>query len=49
MTIGEALWAWSQGDDVTARELLSSVIAANPELRTPLARDPDLGQLLSRP
>jgi len=47
--IGEALWALSQGDDVGARELLCSVISANPELRAPLQQDPDLGRLLSGP
>jgi hypothetical protein len=47
--IGEALWARSRGDDSGARELLHSVISANPELRTPLEQDPDLGQLASEP
>ena len=47
--IGEALWARSRGDDMGARELLRSVISANPELRAPLEQDPDLGQLVNEP
>lgn len=49
MKIGEALWALSEGDDGTARELLSSVISTNPELSTVLAQDPDLGDLVEGP
>jgi mannose-6-phosphate isomerase-like protein (cupin superfamily) len=47
--IGEALWALSEGDNGTARELLSSVISTNPELSTVLAQDPDLGDLVEGP
>jgi hypothetical protein len=47
--IGEALWALSQGEDGAARELLTSVIASNPELRAALEQDPDLGRLLTEP
>jgi hypothetical protein len=47
--LGEALWALSQGDDGAARELLTSVVAADPELRTALEQDPDLGRLLTEP
>jgi hypothetical protein len=49
VAIGEALYARSQGHTEAARELLSAVISANPGLRTPLARDPDLGTLVEEP
>jgi hypothetical protein len=47
--IGEALWSLSRGEDGAARQLLTSVLAANPELRAPLQQDPDLGPLLGEP
>jgi hypothetical protein len=47
--IGEALWALSRDDERTARELLSAVVAANPELRAGLEQDPDLGRLVTEP
>ena len=49
VAIGEALYARSQGDVESARELVASVISAHPELRTPLAQDPDLGSLVDAP
>jgi hypothetical protein len=39
----------SQSDDATARELVASVIATNPELARVLATDPDLGDLVEEP
>ena len=47
--IGEALWALSQGEDGAARELLTSVIASNPDLQAALEHDPDLGRLVTEP
>jgi hypothetical protein len=47
--IGEALWALSQGEPGTARELLTEVVTANPELRAALEQDPDLGHLIKEP
>jgi hypothetical protein len=49
VAIGEALYARSQGHTEAARELVAAVISANPGLRTPLARDPDLGTLVEEP
>ena len=47
--IGEALWELSQGHGETARELVASVVSANPELRFALEQDPDLGRLVADP
>jgi hypothetical protein len=47
--IGEALWALSQGEHGIARDLLTEVVSANPELRAALMQDPDLGQLINEP
>jgi hypothetical protein len=47
--VAEALWAHSQGEVGAARELLTSVVAAKPELRAALEQDPDLGHLMAEP
>jgi hypothetical protein len=47
--IAEALWALSRDDEGAARELLSEVLSANPELRMALEQDPDLGHLITEP
>jgi hypothetical protein len=47
--IGEALWAASRGERERARELLASVLSANPELGTAIGQDPDLGPLIEQP
>ena len=38
-----------RSDPARARELLTSVVAANPELRAALEQDPDLGHLMAEP
>jgi hypothetical protein len=45
--IGEALFAVAQGNLAAAREELAGVLAEEPNLRSALAKDPDLGPLLS--
>jgi hypothetical protein len=49
VTIGEALYARSQGHEGAARELLASLISTKPELGSVLAQDPDLGDLVEEP
>jgi hypothetical protein len=44
--IAEALFAAAQGDEQAARAGLRAVLAAHPELRTALSRDPDLAAFL---
>jgi hypothetical protein len=49
VAIAEALYARAQGDAARARELVASLISERPELRTALARDPDLADLVEEP
>ena len=46
IAIAEALLAVGRGDADEARRTLAALVAAEPELRAPLAVDPDLGRLV---